>query len=256
MAEAAYRNALVTGASSGIGRGLAVALAARGTHVIAAARRKAQLDELVREIESAGGSAEALALDVADGDATEQAVRKLDQRLPLDLVIANAGVGGPSPARKIEWKQVKQMLDINMIGACATLCGALPGMVERGVGHLVGIASVAAFRGLPQFSAYSASKAGFRAFLEGMRLDLLGSHIYVTSICPGFIRTPLTAGNKGPMPFAMDCDRAVKIIVRAIDNKVGEKAFPWRLVALMKTANALLPDSTFASINRRSRLGD
>jgi short-subunit dehydrogenase len=250
-----YRTALVTGASSGIGRGLALALAARGTHIVAAARRKAQLDSLVAEIIAAGGSAEALALDVAQSDATYEAVRALDARTPLDLVIANAGVGDATPARKLVWSRVKQQLDVNLTGACATLCGALSGMVERGTGHLVGIASIAGFRGLPQFAAYSASKAGLRTFLEGLRLDLHGSHVYVTSICPGFIKTEMTANNKGPMPFLLEADTAVKIILRAIDDKVAERAFPWPLVAALKTTKVLMPDSLFVAMNRRSNLG-
>ncbi len=250
-----YRSALVTGASSGMGRGLALALAARGTHVVAAARRQAQLDSLVDEIAQAGGAAEALALDVADSDATHAAVRALDQRLPLDLVIANAGVGDATPARKLEWRRVKQQLDVNLTGACATIVGALPGMVERGTGHIVGIASVAAFRGLPQFAAYSASKAGLRTFLEGLRLDLHGSHIYVTTICPGFVKTEMTANNKGPMPFVVELDKAVRVILRAIDHQVGERAFPWPLVAAIKTTKLLMPDSLFVAMNRRSKLG-
>ena len=96
---AAFKHALVTGASSGMGRGLALALAARGAHVVAAARRRERLDELVREVAAAGGSAEALVLDVADGDATYAAVRAVDARRPLDLVIANAGIGGITPGR-------------------------------------------------------------------------------------------------------------------------------------------------------------
>src|SRR5438046_2119744 len=104
-----YRTALVTGASSGMGRGLSLALARRGTHVFIAARRKPQLDALADEIAREGGSAEAIALDVGDGDATYAAVRELDARRPLDLVIANAGVGDASTAQKLNWPKVKQI---------------------------------------------------------------------------------------------------------------------------------------------------
>jgi short-subunit dehydrogenase len=250
-----YRNALVTGASSGIGRGLAVALAARGTHVIAAARRKTELASLVDEIERQGGSAEPLVLDVADGDATYEAVRAADGRRPLDLVIANAGVGEYMTARKLKWPKMKQQIEVNFLGAAATVCGALPGMLERGVGHLCGIASLAALRGIPGFATYCASKAAMRTLLDGLRMDLHGTHIYVTTILPGFVRTAMVAGNKKPMPFIVECDAAVKIILRAIDDKENERAFPWPMALAMKAASTFVPDSLFAAVNRRSKIG-
>ena len=249
-----YRTALVTGASSGMGRGVALELARRGTYVYAAARRKQELDALVDEIARAGGAGEAFPLDVANADATHDAVRALDEKNPLELVIANAGVGDFTPAQKFKWKRAKQLIDVNFTGAVATIAGALPGMIERGTGHIVGIASVAGLRGLPMFSTYSATKAALITFLEGLRLDLHGSHVYVTTICPGFVKTEMTANNKGPMPFAMECKDAVKVILKAIDDKESVRAFPWPLVAAIKSTR-LVPDALFVAMNRRSNLG-
>jgi short-subunit dehydrogenase len=219
-----YGTALVTGASSGIGRGLALALAARGTFVVVAARRQSELDHLCAEIARAGGQAEPLVLDVSDGDATYEAVRELDGRRPLDLVIANAGVGQITPGTRLRWDHVKLVLETNLTGAAATLCGAIPGMVERRRGHVVGVASLAGFRGLPRFAAYSGSKSGMITFLESLRVDLAASGVAVTSICPGFVRTPMTAGSQPP--FLVELDDAVATMLRAIDQKQAVCAFP------------------------------
>ena len=205
MSPAAIRHALVTGASSGIGRGLALALGGRGVHVVVAARRRDRLDELVREIDALGGRGEALVLDVSDGDATFAAVHALDARLPLDLVVANAGIGGVTPGKKLEWTRVKAILETNLVGAAATLSGALPGMVERGDGRVVAVASVAGFRGLPRFGAYSASKAALITLCESLRIDLHGTGVSVTTVCPGYVQTELlTPGKSHPFVVSVD----------------------------------------------------
>jgi short-subunit dehydrogenase len=242
-----YQNALVTGASSGMGKGLARALGARGTHVVLAARRRERLETLRQEIVSEGGSAEVLVLDCADGDATHDTVRALDDRLPLDLVIANAGVGTMSSARKANWAATRQILDVNLVGAVATLYGALPGMMARKQGHLVGVASVAGFgRGLPRLGAYSASKAGLISFLEAMRLDLQGTGVLVTTVCPGYVRTEMTAKNK-LMPFIVEVDDAVATILTSLDKREALCSFPLPIVASMRGL-ALLPHSIYEKI--------
>jgi short-subunit dehydrogenase len=247
-----YQTALVTGASSGIGRGLALALARRGTRVYVAARRRDRLRALVEEIEQAGGQAEAIVLDVADADATCEAVRALDERDPLDLVIANAGVGTPTPTKRAAFSEVKQVLDVNLLGAVATLYGALPGMVARDRGHLVGIASLAGFRGLPKFNAYSASKAALITFLESMRVDLHRSEVAVTTICPGFVRTEMT-GENGKLPFLVECDDAVATILGAIDRRQAVCAFPLPTATAMRSV-ALLPESVYEFLITRAKL--
>ncbi|HEX8950425.1 MAG TPA: SDR family NAD(P)-dependent oxidoreductase, partial [Polyangia bacterium] len=137
MTGAAVRHALVSGASSGIGRGLALALGRRGAHVTVVARRKERLDTLVDEIVAAGGTAEALPLDIADGDATFAAVRAVDARRPLDFLVANAGTGGITPGKKLDWPRVRAIFATNLVGAAATIAGAVPGMVARGDGRVV-----------------------------------------------------------------------------------------------------------------------
>jgi short-subunit dehydrogenase len=249
---ATYRNALITGASSGLGRGLALALGRRGVHIVAAARRRPELDTLAAEIARAGGSAEALVLDCADGDATHAAVRALDERLPLDLVIANAGWGHATPARGIDWPTVKKILDLNVQGAAATLCGALPGMVARDRGHLVGVASLAGFRGLPKSAGYSASKSALITFLESLRVDLHGTPIAVTTICPGYVKTELTANRPYKMPFLMELDDAVDVMMRGIDRREAVCAFPPPLYSAVR-ALPFLPNGLYDFLAARSR---
>lgn len=219
--------ALVTGASSGLGRGLALALAQKGEKVYAAARRKAELDELAKE----NPNIVPMVLDVGDADRAHDSIAALDAKDPLDLVIANAGIGGMTPGKQLDWKLVKRILEVDLLGAVATLAAPLPGMLERKRGHLVGISSIAAWRGLPKSSAYSGAKAGFSTFLESLRVDLRDTGVHVTTIHPGFVRTPMNANPKNPVPFIIETDVAVRIMMRAIEKKKPTCAFPLPLVA-------------------------
>jgi short-subunit dehydrogenase len=247
-----YATALITGASSGIGRALALTLAHEGTKVFAAARRRNELESLVDEITRAGGRAEALVLDVADADATYDAVSKLDAREPLELVVANAGVGKSTPAKRAPWSDVRQVLSVNVMGAVATLMGALPGMVARNRGHLVGIASLAGFRGLPKFNAYSSSKAALITFLESTRIDLHKTEIAVTTVCPGFVRTDFTANIKSSTR-QVELPDAVRIIRNALRGRAAVCTFPRGAAAAM-TAVSLLPDSVYDFLVTRAKV--
>jgi short-subunit dehydrogenase len=251
--KTAYKTALITGASSGLGRGLALAFGKKGTHVIAAARRKTELDSLVAEIISTGGSAEVMVLDCSSADAAYETVRALDQRKPLDLVIANAGTGFPTPAQAIEWIGVKQILELNLLGAVATLSGALTGMVERNSGQLVAMASLAGYHGLPGGAAYCASKAALISFCESLRIDLHHSGVGVTTICPGYVETDLTAKNKGKLPFLMKLEDAVAIMCKAIERRKSHCSFPLPMSTAARTAQ-LVPRSMYEWAARRIKL--
>lgn len=239
------RHALITGASSGIGRALALEFASHGIHVTVAARRLELLEEVVREIERAGGQAAALALDVANAEEVERAVRALDEQVGgLDLVVANAGMGRECWSGKLNWERCASTIAVNVSGAVATLVAVLPRMVDRGHGHIVGISSLAQYRGLPRNAAYSASKAFLSTFLEGVRVDLRGTGVSVTDVRPGFVRTPMTAANKAPMPWLLDADEAARIVWRGIESKNAVVAFPWQLASVVRTAS-LLPASLY-----------
>jgi len=252
MAAAQLRRALVTGASSGLGRSLAAWFAARGVMVVAAARRRAKLDELRDEAARTGGVIEPLELDVADVAAVRERLAELDGRDGgLDLVVANAGAGELTSARKFDWEGCERILRVNVLGAAATLTAALPGMLARDRGHLVGIASIAAVRGLPNNAAYGASKAFLRSFMESLRVDLSTTGVKTTCVFPGFVKSEMTAPNKFAMPFLLETDDAAARIGRAILAQRAELWFPWQM-ALLARPLALLPSALYVRLIRRA----
>jgi NAD(P)-dependent dehydrogenase (short-subunit alcohol dehydrogenase family) len=250
------RTVFITGASSGLGRGLAQHYARAGSTVYAAARRRDRLDELARESSVSGGSGQVvpLALDVSDTDALEGAVREAerDSGGALDLVIANAGIADHTHARKIDWRVVRRIMDVNVTSACVTVSAALPAMVERGSGTVAAISSMAAFRGLPGNAAYSASKAALYTFMESLRTDLHGSGVRAISVHPGFVKTEMTARNRFPMPFLMELDDAVSCMTRGIERGEAVIAFPRPMVALMR-AIGWIPDFAWERLAGRAR---
>jgi short-subunit dehydrogenase len=246
MAELSYRNALVTGASSGLGRGLALWFARRGVKVYAAARRRENLESLAAEARAANAHIEPVELDVADEEATLARIRELDTACGgLDLVIANAGFGKETNGKRINWETVKKTVDVNVTGAAATLCAVLPQMVERKRGQVVGVASMAAFRGLPKNAAYSASKAFLHTFMESLRVDLQGTGVKVTCIYPGFVKSEMTAQNKeSDMIFLLETEEAVERMGKAIVRGEAQYAFPWQMATVMGLVKRL-PNALF-----------
>lgn len=242
--------ALITGASSGIGAALAKLLAAQGTEVVLCARREDALREHTEAIVAAGGQARFEVLDVAgDPERTQARIRELDEQLEFDLVVANAGVGKSRWSGKLQWEDCQQIIAVNVSGAVATLTGAIPGMVGRKRGHLVGISSIAGYRGLPSNAAYSASKAFLSTFLESLRVDLHGVGVAVTDVRPGFVETPMTKDLKS-RPFLVDVEDAAKIIARAIRRKSGVVSFPAPLAAAGHVL-PLIPGAIYDGVMRR-----
>lgn len=225
MSSSPIQSALITGASSGIGAALAKALAAEGAHVVLAARREDALREVAEAVEAGGGQATVQVLDVSDPERTEAVVTELDEAHGFDLVVANAGVGKHRWGGKLRWQDCKTVIEVNICGAVATLTGAIPGMVARGRGHLVGISSVAQYRGLPSNGCYSASKAFLSTFLESLRIDLHGTGVAVTDVRPGFVDTPMSATVESK-PFEVDADEAATLILRAVRRERGVLTFP------------------------------
>lgn len=235
------KTVFLTGASSGIGEALAIALAKKGAILGLLARREELLAEIAARCETAGGKTRAFACDVVDSDAVHAAVGKFrDEFGHIDIMIANAGIGGKSrETRDYVPSAVKEVIDTNLMGAVNAIHAVLPQMLERGSGHIVAISSLAGFRGLPKSAAYSASKAAMTAFFESVRLDVAAKGIDVTIIQPGFIRTPLTAGRRSKMPFVMNLDDAIPYFIRAIEKKKKFAAFPWQLATLVRIARFL-----------------
>lgn len=244
----------LTGASSGIGEALAVALAKKGAVVGLAARRRDLLERIAKDCEKAGGTARVFAVDVTDEDAVGRAVDEFTHEFAhIDILIANAGIGGNNAeTRDLKPLAVKKVIDINLLGAVNAVHAVLPSMKRRNSGHIVAISSLAGFRGLPKSAAYSASKAGMTAFFESVRLDVKHLGIDVTIIQPGFIRTPLTAGRTNKMPFLMELDDAVPLFIRAIERRKKFAAFPWQLATIVR-AGKIMPAWLYDRIAGRAR---
>ena len=173
----ANRTAVITGASGGIGRSLAVALAKAGARVGAIARREELLQELVREVRTTGGTIEAAAADVSDRAGLTAAIRKLEAVLgPTDLLIANAGVGLPSQAGPDHANAVETMTKVNFLGVVYAFDAVMGAMIARNSGHLVAVASLAAYKGLPGAAGYCASKAAVMAYCETHFVAMLRQH--------------------------------------------------------------------------------
>jgi short-subunit dehydrogenase len=231
---------LITGASSGIGAGLAIRQARKGHHIILMARRVEKLEALAEEIRTIGSEVVVCAVDVTDRDAVNAEIERAVSRVgPVDLLIANAGMGMPTPAHRFDAHTFERVVSVNLVGAANCVAAVMPSMIERQSGQLVCIASLAGYRGLAGSGAYCASKAGMRSLFESLRLDLAASPISVTTICPGFIRTPMTASQKFPMPFMMELEPALTKMDGAIERGVAEYAFPFPLANIVRLARWL-----------------
>jgi short-subunit dehydrogenase len=229
--------AIVTGASSGIGWALARALAAEGCKVGLVARRREQLADLAGQIEKSGGTVAFASADVAEREPVVAAIREVAAQLgPVDLLVANAGVGAPTILKPFNVGDVEKMFRVNVLGVVYSLEAVLPQMLERGQGHLAAISSLGAYKGLPGESGYTSSKAAVNVFMEGMRVQLRSKGIAVTTICPGFVKTPMTEVNEFKMPWVLEADEAARRIVRALKRKCKVYHFPWQTSLLMKLA--------------------
>ena len=248
------KTVFLTGASSGIGEGLAIALAKKGATLALLARREELLAALAEKCEATGGKARIFPCDVVDSDAVHAAADKFREEFGhIDTMIANAGISGKSrETRDLIPSAVKEVIETNLMGAVNAIHAVLPQMLERGTGQLVAISSLAGFRGLPKSAAYSASKAAMTVFFESVRLDVADKGIDVTIIQPGFIRTPLTAGREAKMPFLMYLDDAIPHFISAIERKKKFAAFPWQLATIVQLGK-IMPARLYDQIAGRAR---
>jgi short-subunit dehydrogenase len=234
------RTVFITGASSGIGVALARHYARQGATVGLVARRREVLETLSREL----GTAIVLPADVRDGEAMTAAARDFIARAGVpDLVIANAGVsvGMITGGKPEDISVFREVMDINVLGAVHTFQPFVAAMRDRGNGTLVGVASVAGFRGLPGSAAYSASKAALISYLESLRVELHGSGVQVTTICPGYIATPMTKQNPYRMPFILEADDFAASMARTVAAGKRFAVIPWPM-AIVGSVLRVLPD--------------
>ena len=224
----------ITGASSGIGWAFAKELAWQGARLGLLARREDRLQQLVDEIRAAGGTAEYAVADVAERQPLLAAIATLTQRLgPCDLLIANAGVGSTNTAADLNIDGSENVIRVNLLGVMYAIEAVLPGMLQRGKGRIAALSSLAAYKGIPAAAAYCASKSAVNAYMESLRIQLHGRGVSFTTICPGFIRTPMIADNKG-MFLILDAEPAARRMLRAIARGRKVYNFPWLTTRLMK----------------------
>jgi NAD(P)-dependent dehydrogenase (short-subunit alcohol dehydrogenase family) len=224
---AAHR-VVISGASSGLGLALAHHYLEQGAMVAVMARRADCLQDLSKQFPQ---QVYCYPLDVRDSAAVQAAAQSFIARAGVpDIVIANAGISvGTLTEYADDIDVFQQVMDINMLGVIKTFQPFLAPMREAGQGLLVGIASVAGFRGLPGAGAYSASKAALISYMESLRVELRGSGVRAVTICPGYIKTPMTAKNPYPMPFILSADEAARRIARAIASGKSFAVVPWQM---------------------------
>lgn len=239
------RNILITGASSGIGKALALVYAQPGTHLILTGRDHERLAQTSRECEQAGATVTASTVDVCQAQKMTEAIEEWDAQYPLDLVIANAGISGGVGAKNGESsEQVRKIFSTNVDGVLNTVLPAIEQMKKRKRGQIGLVSSQVSFRGMPQAPAYSGSKGAVRLYGEGLRGELALHNIGVSVICPGFVRSRITDANDFPMPFFMEAGKAAAIIKHGLEKNRARIAFPFAMSALMWFLAALPPALT------------
>jgi short-subunit dehydrogenase len=251
MSAAPHPTVLLTGAANGIGRATALALAARGMPLGLIDRDAAALTELVRELRERGATVADAALDVTDRDALHGGIASIEAAIgPIEVLVACAGIGSLTLVPKLDTEVLRQTLDVNVIGVAQSIEAVLPGMIARGRGHIVGVASVAGYRGFPWMISYSASKAALIAYLEALRPGLRRRGVTVTTACPGFVRTRMSTSVPYQRPVKMiEPEEAARHLVRAVERRPRNCVFPWDMrisLAILK----YMPDRLFDRLMR------
>jgi short-subunit dehydrogenase len=248
----------ITGASSGIGQALALTYYQAGYKLALLARRSVEIELWVSRHNISLDSYKIYSADVSNIDSIVAAGKACIAELGLpDVVIANAGISvGVDTAIRADLDQMAQTYATNNIGLAATFHPFIEGMLQRKSGKLVGIGSVAGIRGLPGHGAYCGSKAAVISYCESLRGEMRGSGVQVVTICPGFIKTPMTAQNRYPMPFLMEVDDFAKQSFAAIEKGSSYKVIPWQMgvvAKLLRLMPNVLLDKALAGRQRKSR---
>jgi short-subunit dehydrogenase len=236
---------ILTGASAGIGRALALEYARRGAQLVLVARREELLRQLAGEVGSAGGEAAVLAVDITGPGASERIVALAHEKFGgIDLVVMNAGMGAPTWVHDFDAAQTEHVMEVNYFSVVRMIEAVLPGMLAAGRGHIAAVSSLAAYRGMPGSAAYNASKAAVTILMESLRTELRPTGVKVTTIAPGFVRTAMTGQNEFTMPFLMEPEEAARRIAGALDAARSEYRFPL-MTSLAVRFLQILPNSLY-----------
>lgn len=238
---------LITGASSGIGAALAEACCARGDHVSGLARRAERLEAMAARLPGFTG----LAVDASDSTACQAAISDAAAaRGVIDTAILNAGIYIPQDGKAIDPAVYRQHMEINYMGVVNGLAAVVPAMVERGRGHIVIVASVTGWRGLPKAAAYGPTKAALISLAESLAFDLVPAGIKVQVVSPGFVDTEATAVNDFEMPGLVSAERAAEEILNGMKRDIFEIAFPKAFTRTVRLLS-LMPWRRYFSIIRK-----
>ena len=249
------KSILITGASSGIGEALALGYAAPGAQLALIGRNSERLEGVAAACRAAGAEVVTAVLDVTGRAALEAWVSEADRIAPLDLVVANAGISAGTGGSGEDAAQARAIMAVNVDGVMNTVLAALPHLRQRRRGQIGIVSSLAGFRGFPGAPAYCASKAAVRVWGEALRGHLAPEGIGVTVVCPGFVKSRMTAVNTFPMPFLMEAGRAAGLIRRGLARNKARVAFPWPLAAMVWLLSALPPGLTGALLRKMPEKG-
>jgi short-subunit dehydrogenase len=242
---ALFRSVMITGASSGLGRALALACAAPDVILHLSGRNTNRLEETASTCQARGTEVRIAALDVCDAEAMRAWIREAGR---LDLVVANAGISaGTGDGTPETPAQTRALFAVNLGGVLNTVLPAMEVMASQAAdaagmrGHIAVVASIAAFVPAPGAPAYCASKAAIDAWTVAAAPTARRQGILLTSICPGYVRTPMTAPNRFPMPGLMDADLAASKIVYGLAAGKTRIVFPWWVAAAARLTGLLPP---------------
>lgn len=242
------RLAWITGGGTGIGRALALKLAADGWRVVVSGRRPEPLAETAT---GAPDRIHALPLDVTDAGAAAQAVERIEsEHGPITLAVLNAGMFEPVKLDDFRPAVFAAHMQVNFLGVVNCIAALLPCMRGRRRGHVVLVASVAGYRGLPLAAAYGPTKAALINLAESLKSAFEHDGLLISVCNPGFVDTPLTEHNRFPMPFLMEVDDAAAALKRGIEKRRFEIAFPTRFVLILKLLR-MLPYALYFPLMRR-----
>jgi short-subunit dehydrogenase len=242
----------ITGASSGIGASLSIALAKKGHRVVLFSRNKEKLDTIKEKILENNGEALVIPGDVTDISSIEEAFKKVINKWGIpNFIIANAGVCHWVQTSEMNIKDAHSTINVNLIGLINVVQTAIPLLIKNKGGHIVGISSVASYRGFPNFAVYSASKAGVVKYLDAVRVENYKKGIIVSTICPGFIETPMVTDMDipkwVPKPFLLSNEESTRRIIKAIEKKKSHYAYPlpW---ALLGKLGVIMPNLIYVRV--------
>jgi short-subunit dehydrogenase len=246
MGASPWKTVWITGASSGIGRELALRIAGMGCTVAASARSSDKLAEL----ELLNPNIKAFPLDVEDAAASKAVFAAIETAIgPVDLAVLNAGIWEQMIVSDFSAERAKHSMSVNYFGVLHAMEPAMAAFVARGRGHLALMSSVAGYRGLMKGAAYCPTKAALNSLSEALYPHLQRKGVKLTVICPGYVKTPMTDANSFPMPFIIPVEEAADIIVEGLSREKYEIVFPWKMMLTMKSLRAMPHRLFFRLIN-------